>query len=161
MGTETNAHHKGTKTSVGEETILTPRVKTKNTTYKVAFDSSTEVETDALESVPVEGTDKTERDATKNFTTVQDIDGATFDKDERSFSADRATTRTTTHADTSATVFDKDVHTFEQRRTHGNVGVTSNMQLLTQETELRLKNYVADAIDGFIRAYCYFWKGVE
>ena len=160
-GTETNAHHKGSKTSVGEETIVTPRVKTKNTTYKIAFDSSSEVETDALESVPTEGTDKTERDSTKNFTTVQDIDGSTFDKDERSFSADRATTRTTTEADTSATVFDKNVHTFDQRRTHGNIGVTSNMQLLEQEKNLRLQNYVADAIDSFVQMYCYYYKPIE
>ena len=160
-GTETNAHHKGSKTSTGEETIVTPRVQTKNTTYKVPFDSATEVETDALVSEPVSGTDKTERDATKNFTTVQDIDASTFDKDEKSFSADRATTRTTTESDQSATVFDKDVHSFEQRRTHGNVGVTSNVQLLTGEWELRSRNFVADVIDAFIRMYCYYFKGIE
>lgn len=133
-GSETDERHKGSKTSFGEETIITPRVKTKNTTYKVAFDSSSEVETDALESVPVEGTDKTERDAAKNFAQNEDI---------------------------SATVFDKDVHLFTNRRTHGNIGVTSNVDLLTQELELRLKNHVADAIDAFITMYCYFWKGVE
>lgn len=160
-GTETNSHHKGTKTSTGEETIVTPRVKTKSTTYKVPFDSATEVETDALESVATEGTDKTERDSTKNFTTVQDIDASTFDKDEKSFSADRATTRTTTESDQSATVFDKDIHGFENRRTHGNIGVTSNVQLLTGEWELRSRNFVADVIDAFIRMYCYYFKGIE
>ena len=160
-GTETNAHHKGSKTSTGEETIVTPRVKTKSTTYKVPFDSSSEIETDALESVATEGTDKTERDATKNFTTVQDIDASTFDKDEKSFSADRATTRTTTESDQSATVFDKDVHGFDHRRTHGNIGVTSNVQLLTGEWELRSKNFVADVIDSFVRMYCYYFKGIE
>ena len=133
-GTETTERHKGSKTSFGEETISTPRVKTKTTTYKVAFDSSTETETGALESVPTEGTDKVERDATKNYTTNTDIDASTFDKD---------------------------VLTFTDRRTHGNIGVTSNVDLLTQELELRLKNHVADAIDAFIRMYCYYWKGVE
>lgn len=133
-GTETTERHKGSKTSFGEETIITPRVKTKNTTYKVSFDSSSEVETDSLESVPVEGTDKTERDATKNFTTQTDIDGTTFDKD---------------------------VYTFTDRRTHGNIGVTTSQQMIQSELELRIKNYVADIIDSFISMYCYYFKGVE
>ena len=160
-GTETNAHHKGTKTATGEETIVTPRVQTKNTTYKVAFDSSTETETDALVSEPVSGTDKTERDATKNFTTVQDIDGATFDKDERSFSADRATTRTTTEADTGTNVYDKDVHEFDGRRTHGNIGVTTAQQMLDAEMELRTRGFREGLIRRFIGEYCYYVKGVE
>lgn len=133
-GTETDEHHKGSKTSFGEETIVTPRVKTKNTTYKVAFDSSTEVETDALVSEPQNGTDKTERDATKNFTKHEDIDASTFDKD---------------------------VHEFTNRRTHGNIGVTTSQQMLQSEWELRIKNYTADMIDAFVTMYCYYWKGVE
>ena len=159
-GEETNAHHKGTKTATGEEIISTPRVQTKATTYKVAFDSSSETETDAVTTEPTQGTDKVERDATKNFTTVQDIDGTTFDKDVRSFN-ERETTRTTTHADIDASTFDKDVHTFTNRRTHGNIGVTTSQQMLLSELELRIKNYVADAIDSFVKMYCYFWKGVE
>lgn len=160
-GTETTAHHKGTKTSFGEETIVTPRVKTKNTTYKVAFDSSSEVETDALESVPTEGTDKTERDATKNFTTQTDIDASTYDKDEKSFSNDRATTRTTEAADKSATVFDKDVHTFANRRTHGNIGVTTTQQMIESEQDLRTKGFRESLIRMFIGEYCYYMRGVE
>ena len=160
-GTETNAHHKGSKVSVGEETIVTPRVQTKNTTYKVPFDTSTEVETDALVSEPVSGTDKTERDATKNYTKTEDLDASTFDKDERSFSADRATTRTTTASDQSASLFDKDVREFDGRRTHGNIGVTSNVQLLTEETELRTRGFREGLIRRFIGEYCYYVKGVD
>ena len=159
-GTETNAHHKGTKTSFGEETIVTPRVQTKNTTYKVPFDSSTEVETDALVSEPTQGTDKTERDATKNFTTTADIDGTTYDKDVREFDQ-RSTTVTTTHADSSATVFDKDVHEYILRRTHGNIGVKDAGELLQSELSVRLQNYVADMVDSFISMFCYYFKGVE
>lgn len=160
-GTETNAHHKGTKTSFGEETIVTPRVKTKNTTYKTAFDSSAETETDALVSEPIDGTDKTERDATKNFTTQSDIDANTYDRDEKSF-ANRSTTRTTEAADKSATVFDKDVHTFTNRRTHGNIGVTTSMELIASEwDDLRLKGYREGLIRMFIGEYCYYFKGVE
>lgn len=159
-GSETNAHHKGSKVSVGEETVLTPRVETKNTTYKVPFDSTSEVETDALVSLPVNGTDKTERDPLKNFTKTEDIDSSTFDKDVREFDQ-RQTTITTTHADTSATVFDKDVHEFVLRRTHGNIGVTTSQQMLQSEWELRIKNYVADMVDSFVVMYCYYFKGVE
>ena len=133
-GSETTERHKGSKTSFGEETIITPRVKTKNTTYKVAYDSSTETETDALVSEPLQGTDKTERDAAKNYTTQTDIDGTTFDKD---------------------------VLNFTDRRTHGNIGVTTSQQMLASEIELRIKNYVADIIDSFIRLFCYYFKGVE
>ena len=133
-GSETTERHKGSKTSFGEETIITPRVKTKNTTYKVAYDSSTETETDALVSEPLEGTDKTERDASKNYTTQTDIDGTTFDKD---------------------------VLNFTDRRTHGNIGVTTSQQMLASELELRIKNYVADIIDSFITMFCYYFKGVE
>lgn len=160
-GTETNAHHKGSKVSTGEETIVTPRVQTKNTTYKVPFDSSTETETDALVSEPVSGTDKTERDATKNFTTQTDIDASTYDKDVREFSADRATTRTTEHADVSATVFDKDVHNFVDRRTHGNIGVTTTQQMIESEMDLRVKGFRESLIRMFIGEFCYYVRGVE
>ena len=160
-GTETNAHHKGSKVSVGEETIVTPRVQTKNTTYKVPFDTSSEVETDALVSEPVSGTDKTERDATKNFTKTEDLDSSTFDRDERSFSQDRATTRTTEAADKSATVFDKDVREYDGRRTHGNIGVTTAQQMLDAEMELRTRGFREGLIRRFIGEYCYYVKGVE
>lgn len=160
-GTETNAHHKGSKVSVGEETIVTPRVQTKNTTYKVPFDTSSEVETDALVSEPVSGTDKTERDSTKNFTKTEDLDSSTFDRDERSFSQDRATTRTTEAADKSATVFDKDVREYDGRRTHGNIGVTTSQQMLDAEMELRTRGFREGLIRRFIGEYCYYVKGVE
>ena len=160
-GTETNAHHKGSKFSTGEETISTPRVKTKSTTYKVPFDSAVETETDAVESVATEGTDKVERDATKNFTTQTDIDASTYDKDVREFSADRATTRTTEHADVSATVFDKDEHEFVNRRTHGNVGVTTNQQMITAETTLRVSGFRESLIRMFIGEFCYYVRGCD
>ena len=133
-GSETDERHKGSKTCFGEETVITPRVKTKNTTYKVAFDSSTENETDALVSEPLQGTDTTTRDAAKNYAQNEDI---------------------------SATVFDKDVHLFTDRRTHGNIGTVLSQTMLTAELEVRIKNYVADAIDSFVNMYCYYWKGVE
>lgn len=160
-GTETNAHHKGSKVSVGEETIVTPRVQTKNTTYKVPFDSASEVETDALVSEPVSGTDKTERDATKNFTKTEDLDANTYDRDEKSFSQDRATTRTTTASDQSAALFDKDVREYDGRRTHGNIGVTTAQQMLDSEMELRTRGFREGLIRRFIGEYCYYVKGVE
>lgn len=132
-GEEHDAHHKGTKTSTNEETVHTPRVKVKTTGYKVPFDSSTEVKTDASESVPVEGTDTIARTAANNYVTVQDIDGTTFDND---------------------------VHSFVNRRTHGNIGVTSNVTLLTEEKNLRMDNFRENCISLFIREFCYFVKGV-
>lgn len=133
-GNETTEHHKGTKTSVGEETISTPGVEVKTTEYTVAFDGSTETETNAATSAPVRGTDKVERDSTKNFTTVSDIDGTTFDND---------------------------VHSFTDRVTRGNIGVTTSQQMLEQEIEIRKKNYVADVMDNFILTFCYYAGGHE
>lgn len=132
-GEEHDAHHKGTKTSTNEETVHTPRVKVKTTGYKVPFDSSSEVKVDASESVPVEGTDTIARTAANNYVTVQDIDGMTFDND---------------------------VHSFVNRRTHGNIGVTSNVDLLNQEKELRAESFRENCISLFVREFCYCVKGV-
>ena len=157
-GSETNAHHKGTKTSTSAEEISTPRSKTKETGYKVAFDSATETETGSVVREGTDGTDKLEKDPTKNYTTVQDIDAATFDKDERSFT-DRKTTDTKTLEDIDGDTFDNDVHTFDGRITRGNIGVTSSQDMLGQELAVRLRNYKAQAMRDFITMYCYSVRG--
>lgn len=157
-GSETNAHHKGTKTSTSAEEISTPRAKTKETGYKVAFDSGSETETGSVVREGTDGTDKIEKDPTKNYTTVADIDASTFDKDERSFT-DRKTTDTKTLEDIDADTFDKDVHTFDGRITRGNIGVTSSQDMLGQELAVRLRNYKAQAMRDFIMMYCYSVRG--
>lgn len=159
-GTDTLEKHHGTKTATGEETIVTPRVKTKNTTYKIPYDTSTETETDALVSEPIEGTDKTERDAAKNYTTVSDIDGTMFDKDVRRFDG-RKTTETTKNEDIDANTFDRDTMEYKNRRTHGNIGVTTSQQMLEAECSLRVKAFRESLIRQFIGEFCYYVRGVE
>ena len=133
-GTEETARHKGTKTSYGEETVSTPRVEVKTTEYTIAYDGTGETETGSATSLPVNGTDKIEKDPTKNFTTVSDIDADTVDRD---------------------------VHSFTDRVTRGNIGVTTSQQMLEQEIEIRKKNYVADVMDNFILNFCYYAGGIE
>lgn len=159
-GAETLEKHKGTKVSTGEETVITPRVKTKNTTYKVPFDSSTETETDALVSEPIDGTEKTERDATKNFTTQEDISAGVFDKDVRNFD-DRKTTETTTSEDIDGTHYDKDVLSYNDRVTRGNIGTTMTQTMIELEQNLRVKGFRESLIRLFIGEFCYYVRGVE
>lgn len=158
-GEETDAHHKGTKTSTGEETISTPRVETKTTTFKTAFDSDTETETDALTTVPTAGTDKIERDAAKNYVTTQDIDASTYDKDVKSFD-DRKTTETTTSEDIDGTTYDRDVTSFDGRITRGNIGTLTTQSMIASELELRKRNLVFEFMAAFINDFCYMVEGV-
>lgn len=144
-GTETTARHKGTKTSTGEEIVTTPRAKTKATNYKVAFDSNTEVETESTVSEGTDGTDKVERDATKNFVTQTDIDANTYDKDVREFS-----NRTTS-----------DKLDYVNRRTHGNIGVTTSQQMIESELKLRRRNLIFDYMAAFVDEFCRMCEGVE
>lgn len=144
-GSEETARHKGTKTSTGEEIITTPRTKNKATNYKLAYDSNTEVETDATVTEPLEGNDKVERDSTKNFVTQTDVDANTYDRDVRSFT-DRQTT---------------DTLSFTGRRTHGNIGVTTSQQMIESELELRKRNLIYDYMSMFVNEFCYVAEGVE
>lgn len=144
-GSETNAHHKGTKTSTGEEVVTTPRAQSKSTNYKLAFDSGSEVETDATVTEGVQGTDTVSRDSTKNFVTQTDIDGSTYDKDVREFT-DRET---------------DDTLSFTDRRTHGNIGVTTSQQMIESELELRKRNLIYDYMSMFVNEFCYMVEGVE
>lgn len=144
-GSEETARHKGTKTSTGEEIITTPRTKNKATNYKLAYDSNSEVETDATVTEPLEGNDKVERDSTKNFVTQTDVDASTYDRDVRSFT-DRQTT---------------DALSFTNRRTHGNIGVTTSQQMIEAELELRKRNLIYDYMSMFVDEFCYMCEGVE
>ena len=159
-GSDTLEKHKGTKTSVSAEEVSTPRSKTKETGYKVAFDDSSETKTSAIVREGTEGTDTIAKDPTKNYTQIEDIDGSTYDKDVRTFT-DRTTTDTKTFEDISASVYDKEVHGFNGRITRGNIGVTSSQDMLGQELEVRLHNYKAQAMRDFIMMYCYSVRGVE
>lgn len=51
----------------------------------------------------------------------------------------------------------QDFNTYSENKLdrHGNIGVTSNQQMITQEWELRLKNVAETFIDIIIESFCY------
>lgn len=67
---------------------------------------------------------------------------------------------TTTNYNTvnkSVTDTAQDFNTYSENKLdrHGNIGVTSNQQMITQEWELRLKNVAETFIDIIIESFCY------
>lgn len=118
LGTETIAKHKGSRVSTNEDVTETPGVTTTNTGKVVAYDSNTETETGQSVSTPTGNNTRT-ADKTKNYTEYTDIDSATYDKDE---------------------------HSFTDRITQGNIGVTKSTDLVLSEVELRTGPVIEEMI---------------
>ncbi|MBO5816130.1 MAG: hypothetical protein J6R30_08485 [Bacteroidales bacterium] len=102
---------------------------------------------------------------TENQTTS--FDSTTYRPDSKSTqsgnttSADTGTTTNTTeHTPTSLTVgettYTADNITAETKHRHGNLGVTSTQQMITQELELRKNPVALLYIDEFINDYAYY-----
>jgi hypothetical protein len=51
---------------------------------------------------------------------------------------------------------DKDIDIERELHVHGNIGVTSNVQLINEELALRLKSLAEMIIDNFINDYTYY-----
>lgn len=137
-GTITDEHHKGTKTSTNIDVSMngggTHKEKNKQTDSKNAFNgglsdvgSTQGLDTDNASSDTSNQT--TTGSAQNNYTTTQDIDG--------------------TH-------FDKDVRTFTGYRVHGNIGVTTNMQMLMAELTARKQDIIMQFVKSFIKEVCYY-----
>ena len=140
-GSEDLAMHKGTKTSVNESTMETPRVQTKTEGSIVAFDADMPTLADQTITTPIDGTNTRTANASDNYTIVEDASETSFDHDTKTFT-DRVTTHTIETMDKSAAVFDKDITTFDGRHTHGNVGVTQTQDLILSELRLRQNNII-------------------
>lgn len=109
LGSEEIAKHKGSKVSTNEDISETPATIT-NTGSVVPYDSDTESETGKSVVSPGETSARRSGTAANNYTTYEDIDGTTYDKD---------------------------VHSFTDRITRGNIGVTKTQDMIKDEIELR------------------------
>ena len=114
LGSEEIAKHRGSKVSTNEDVSETPATMT-STGSVVAYDSDEESETGQSVTSPGETSNRRTAQANANYTTYEDIDANTFDKD---------------------------VHTFVDRVTRGNIGVTKSTDLV--ESEIVLRNTYAD-----------------
>lgn len=109
LGSEEIAKHKGTKVSTNEDVSETPATMTA-TGSVVAYDSNQEAETGMSVSSPGSTSNHRTALAGANYTTYQDVDANTYDKD---------------------------VHTFVDRVTRGNIGVTKTQDMIRDEIDLR------------------------
>ena len=109
LGSEEIAKHKGTKVSTNEDVSETPATMT-NTGSVMAYDANEESETGKSVSSPGNTSNHRTAQANANYTTYQDVDANTYDKD---------------------------VHTFTDRITRGNIGVTKTQEMIKDELDLR------------------------
>lgn len=76
---------------------------------------------------------------------------------------DLYTTDTTSHEPATKTIGTETVsadiiHT-EKEEKHGNLGITTNQQMLTSEIELRMNPIIQQYIDRFVYQYCFYVGG--
>lgn len=118
LGSEEIAKHKGTKVSTNEDVSETPATMT-NTGSVVAYDSNAEAETGKSVSSPGSTSNRRTAQANANYTTYQDVDAYTYDKD---------------------------VHSFTNRITRGNIGVTKSQDMVRDEVQLRIETDLYELI---------------
>ena len=104
------------------QTLTTAGITTTSNAYTFGDNSSSETPTDKTVTTP-----------TGSETTTVTPTGGT----NTSITADLAKNDTHNTTKTTTAAIDKDTHAFENYRVFGNIGVTSNVQLLTGEVELR------------------------
>ena len=143
------------------------------TTYTNMSDTNTKSGTEKTESNTSFGSgDNARKDSTteKNTTTVTYGSAANERKDSITDSGTETTDKTNNTNDKNTTTYDsKDTLTFDSRldtsnynsdidyveHTHGNIGVTTNQQMITAEIELRLNNQMLNLIiDDFVSEIC-------
>ena len=173
-GIITDAHHKGSKTSVARKeettpavtttTTNTPSAKLKNTEYTYGFDSNAEVPSSSTISELVSGDNQTVVANAGTDTSVTSNEGnttsITSNEGKNTVVAGAADNYTETR-DISDTVYDKDERTFNGYRVHGNVGVTKNQDMIIAEMDVRKLNVAYIALDTFIREQCFYTDGIE
>ena len=183
-GIITDAHHKGSKTSVARKeettpavtttttttpnitttTTNTPSAKLKNTEYTYGFDSTTEVPSSSTISELVSGDNQTVVANAGTDTSVTSNEGSTTSitsNEGKNTVIAGAEDNYTETRDISDTVYDKDERSFNGYRVHGNIGVTESSTLVAHEVELRKINIAYIALDTFIREHCFYTDGIE
>lgn len=147
--------------------------ESEKTTYTNMSDTNTKSGTEKTESNTSFGTgDNARKDTTteKNTTTVTYGSAANERKDSITDSGTETTEKTNNVNDKNTTTYDsKDTLTFDSRldtsnynsdieyveHTHGNIGVTTNQQMINAEIELRLNNQMLNLIiDDFASEIC-------
>lgn len=118
LGSEEIAKHKGTKVSTNEDVSETPATMT-NTGSVVAYDTNAESETGKSVSSPGTTSNRRTAQANANYTTYEDVDANTYDKD---------------------------VHSFVNRVTRGNIGLTKSQDMALDELRLRTQTSVSELI---------------
>ena len=183
-GIITDAHHKGSKTSLARKeettpavtttttttpnitttTTNTPSAKLKNTEYTYGFDSTAEVPSSSTISELVSGDNQTVVANAGTDTSVTSNEGSTTSitsNEGKNTVVAGAQDNYTETRDISDTVYDKDERTFNGYRVHGNIGVTESSTLVAHEVELRKINIAYIALDTFIREHCFYTDGIE
>ena len=183
-GIITDAHHKGSKTSVARKeettpavtttttttpnitttTTNTPSAKLKNTEYTYGFDSNAEVPASSTVSELVSGDNQTVVANAGTDTSVTSNEGSTTSitsNEGKNTVVAGAQDNYTETRDISDTVYDKDERSFNGYRVHGNIGVTESSTLVAHELELRKINIAYIALDAFIREHCFYIDGIE
>lgn len=135
-------HYDATKRTTTDEpgttttTTDTPRVVTESATGVYGDNSDTEVPKEVTTVTPTDGTNVSETVLSGESTT-------TVEDDEREDTHNRSTS--------SEAATDTDTREYDGYRVHGNIGITSNVQLITGEIELRSEyDLVTHAIVEFI-----------
>ena len=183
-GIITDAHHKGSKTSVARKeettpavtttttttpditttTTNTPNAKLKNTEYTYGFDSNAEVPSSSTISELVSGDNQTVVANSGSDSSITSNKGSTTSitsNEGKNTVIAGAQDNYTETRDISDTVYDKDERTFNGYRVHGNVGVTKNQDMIISEMDVRKLNVAYIALDTFIREHCFYTDGIE
>lgn len=135
-GTETNTNVKTGNTSYGKGTTQTD-------TYQVSADNTNTFLDDTKNTSVNSGTD------TETYNNVTDTNTRSFNQ--------RETTDTKSFTDRETT----NVKSFEDRinevieHRHGNIGVTTNTQMINEILNTYNKIFVFDFFDDFIKNYCF------
>lgn len=172
-----NEHHEkpfnDTDNYIGVSKDVKNGSENEKTTYTNMTDSNTKTGTEKTESNTSFGIgDNARKDITteKNTTTVTYGSAANERKDSITDSGTETTDKTNDTTDKNTTTYDsQDTLTFNSRtdttnynsdieyleHTHGNIGVTTNQQMINAELELRLNNQMLNLIiDDFASEIC-------
>lgn len=90
---------------------------------------------------------------TTSTNTINGFDGGSVTGGSNTVNQTGSSTSTSTNEDISATVFDKDVKSFQEYRIHGNIGVTTNQQMIEAELEMRKTDLITNIVEEFVRMY--------
>lgn len=133
--TKTGTEKTESNTSFGSGDNARKDIITEKNTTTVTYGTAANERKDSITDIGTETTDKTNDTTDKNTTTYDSQDTLTF------------------NSRTDTTNYNSDIEYVEH--THGNIGVTTNQQMITAEIELRLNNQMLNLIiDDFASEIC-------